>query len=50
MFFFIDEFEGEMKGYKYNGGGRELEALFQVFKRKKKLLKKPTSHVDTGTV
>ena len=25
-----------MKGYKYNGGGRELEALFQVFKRKKK--------------
>ena len=25
-----------MKGFKYNGEGRELESLFQVCKRKKK--------------
>ena len=34
--FFLKEFEGEMKGFKYNREGRELEALFQVCKRKKK--------------
>ena len=39
-----------MKGFKYNGEGRELEALFQVCKRKKKLLKKPTLRVGTDTV
>ena len=41
MFFFLEEFEGEMKGFKYNGEGRELEALFQVCKRKKNLSRSP---------
>ena len=30
-----------MKGFKYNGEGRELEALFQVCKRKKNFLRSP---------
>ena len=37
----LEEFEGEMKGFKYNGEGRELEALFQVCKRKKNFSRNP---------
>ena len=34
-----------MKGFKYNGEGRELEALFQVCKRKKEKKKNTTDKV-----
>ena len=47
---FLEEFEGEMKRFKYNGEGRELEALFQVCKRKKNFSRAQPHGVDTGIV